>query len=90
MCCSIQGEPVIADDSELRSAVYLDNFNATLRRLPHTSRTELQINEPNGVYCPAGASTPIAVRQGYFSVGSNRTTRHAQEPCPMGSYCEDG
>jgi hypothetical protein len=85
-----QGEPLFPEGGELRSAVYLSSFNATWRRLPSTNVTELQLLQPNSVYCPSGSSTPLMVRPGYFTVGSNRTTRYAQQPCPMGSYCLDG
>lgn len=70
--------------------MYLSSFNASWWRLPHTNITELRVTEPNSVYCPAGASVPLTVRPGYYTVGNNRTTRFDQEPCPMGSYCLSG
>lgn len=46
--------------------------------------------KPDSVYCPEGSTAPLVVRSGFYSIGTNRTTRNGQLPCPMGSYCRDG
>ena len=74
----------------VRTDVYLSSFDITTKLLPHTNVTVVEVAEPNSVYCPEGSSLPLRVRPGYYTVGSNRTTRSAQEPCPMGSYCVSG
>lgn len=79
-----------ADPATVRTDVYLSSFDTTTKRLPHTNVTIVEVAEPNSVYCPEGSSLPLRVRPGYYTVGSNRTTRSAQEPCPMGSYCLSG
>jgi hypothetical protein len=74
----------------LRTDVYLSSFNTTTKRLPNTNVTVVEITAANSVFCPQGTAVPLTVRPGYYTVGSNRTTRFAQSPCPMGSYCVNG
>lgn len=81
---------VLADVTVMRTDVYLDTFNVSVQVLPNTNISKQVVSEPNSVYCPVGTSIPLAVRSGYYSAGNNRTTRHLQEPCPMGSYCMNG
>jgi hypothetical protein len=85
-----QGSPAAADESALRTDVYLGSFNTTTKRLPNTNVTVVEITAANSVLCPQGSALPLTVRPGYYTVGNNRTTRFAQRPCPMGSYCVNG
>jgi hypothetical protein len=87
---TVQGAPQPADTISLLTSVYLGDFNSTSKTLPNTNITVVEVSEPNSVYCPAGTAIPLSVRPGYYTVGNNRTTRFAQEPCPMGSYCVNG
>ncbi len=45
---------------------------------------------PNNVYCPAGTALPLIVLPGHYTIGNNQTTRNAQLPCPMGTFCVNG
>jgi hypothetical protein len=43
------------------------------------------------VYCPSGASWPLVVLGGYYTVGvADITTQSSQAICPTGSYCVGG
>lgn len=83
-------ENITMDISAARVDVYLNDFNSTHSYLPNTNRTIQVLSNPNSVYCPLGTSIPLTIRPGYYSIGYNQTTRYAQIPCPLGSYCEDG
>jgi hypothetical protein len=85
-----QGQPAAADESALRTDVYIGSFNTTTKRLPNTNVTVVEVTAANSVFCPQGSALPLTVRPGYYTVGNNRTTRFAQSPCPMGSYCVNG
>ena len=45
---------------------------------------------PNRVFCPSASARPLITLPGYYSTGQTRSTRTAQAPCPMGSYCANG
>lgn len=74
----------------MRTEVYIGSFNTTTKRLPNTNVTVVEVTAANSVFCPQGSALPLTVRPGYYTVGNNRTTRFAQSPCPMGSYCVNG
>lgn len=42
------------------------------------------------VFCPTGSATPTVAFAGFYTVGGDETTRHAQRMCPAGSYCVNG
>jgi hypothetical protein len=56
------------------------------------------ITEGAAVYCPGGSAAPIAVSEGYYTVGeithsefvADNITRWNQLPCPTGMYCQLG
>jgi protocatechuate 3,4-dioxygenase beta subunit len=57
---------------------------------PNANMVKRRLVQPNTVFCPEGTLLPVIAFPGYFTIGNNRTTRHDQKPCPMGSYCIDG
>lgn len=44
------------------------------------------------VYCPAGATSPVVVQAGFYSIGGSDdgSARTMELACPLGSYCVDG
>lgn len=71
--------------------ISIQPYTAMTSMPPRNGYTDLvSLDEPNGVYCPQGSAMPLVATLGYYTIGSNKTTRSAQLPCNPGSYCLSG
>lgn len=104
--CAILGVKQIANVSEWQDApdtvlipasatatltnVYLDSFDVLAVKSSVAGQLDLTVSQPNKVYCPVASSLPLTALPGYYTIGTNRSTRSDQVLCPAGSYCVDG